>query len=257
MRSRDPMTVRDYLRVPRPVAAMAKDFPSGHRIAPDRHHRGQLLYATAGVMTVRTPHGSWAVPPRRAVWIPAHTEHESRMFGDVAMRTLYLRDDAAKGLPARCTVIEISPLLRELIVAATALPPRYPLGTRAERLIALLLDELREAATLPLDLPFPREARVARICTALLDRPGDTRSLARWAQLVGATPRHLARLFLRETGMRFTAWRTQARMMSALTRLATGERVTRVALELGYATPSAFGATFKRTFGRSPRAMLG
>ena len=85
----------DYMRVPRPIAAMAKDFPHGHHIPVDRHERGQLVYAVSGVMTVTTPHGTWVVPPQRAVWVPPRTDHESRMSGHVQMRTLYLRRDAA------------------------------------------------------------------------------------------------------------------------------------------------------------------
>src|SRR5260370_12697026 len=40
----------DYQRVPRPVAAMAKDFPTGFVIAPHSHPRAQLIYAADGSM---------------------------------------------------------------------------------------------------------------------------------------------------------------------------------------------------------------
>ena len=91
-RSTDPV---DYQRVPRPVAAMAKDFTDGHHIAPHSHERAQLLFAVDGVMLVSTSAGSWAVPPQRAVWVPAGVTHEIRMAGAVAMRTIYVRTDTA------------------------------------------------------------------------------------------------------------------------------------------------------------------
>lgn len=243
----------DYMRVPRPVAAMAKDFPDGHRIPRDRHSRGQLIYAIAGVMIVTTPHGTWVVPPQRAVWVPPRIDHESRMAGDVAMRTLYVRADAARAMPAHCCVVNVSPLLRELIVEATRLPVRYDERGRDGRLMRLVLDELATSPALPLHLPQPADKRLKRVCDALQRDPANAEPLERWAERVGASSRTLARLFLRETGVRFTVWRQQARLLAALTRLAAGESVTAVALNLGYVSPSAFTAMFRRALGTAPR----
>ena len=105
-------------------------------------------------------------------------------------------------------------------------------------------------------LPLPRDARAKRVCQALLDHPADDRSLAAWGKLVGASSRTLARLFWRETGMTFGKWVQTMRLSLALDRLALGESVTRVALELGYATPSAFSAMFRRRLGASPSHYL-
>src|SRR5262245_53011471 len=104
-RSTDPA---DYQRVPRPVAAMAKDFADGFRIAPHRHDRAQLIFAAHGAMLVSTRDGTWAVPPERAVWMPAGIAHGIRMAGDVAMRTLYVRPDAAARLPSAVRVLAVS-----------------------------------------------------------------------------------------------------------------------------------------------------
>src|SRR5499426_584651 len=88
----------DYQRVPRPLACMAKDFPDGYHNPPHHHERAQLIFAAHGAMLVATSAGSWAVPPQRAVWMPAGITHEIRMVGAVAMRTLYIRADAAARL---------------------------------------------------------------------------------------------------------------------------------------------------------------
>ena len=247
-------TSTDYMRVPRPIAAMAKDFPHGHHIPVDRHERGQLVYAASGVMTVTTPHGTWVVPPQRAVWVPPRTDHKSRMSGQVQMRTLYLRRDVAGKLPRRCCVMNVPALLRELILAATEMPLVYDERGRDGRVMRLILDELRRASDLPLHLPLPADRRLARICDAILAAPADARPLEGWAGAVGASTRTLARRFRQETGMSFAAWRQQARLLESLRRLAAGEPVTRVALDCGYASASAFGAMFRRALGVAPSA---
>ena len=82
-----------------------------------------------------------------------------------------------------------------------------------------------------------------------------TRARSReWGRVVGASERTLSRRFTEETGLTFTEWRTQARLIAALPRLAHGAAVANVALEVGYANPSAFIAAFRRVFGVTPRA---
>jgi AraC-like DNA-binding protein len=247
----------DYQRVPRPVAAMAKDFPSGFVIARHSHPRAQLIYAAEGVMRVISPLGAWVVPPLRAVWIPAGIEHEVRMSGAVAMRTLYIDPTAAPPALGSCTVIEVTPLLRALILRAVEEPIEYDEAGAAGLVMALILAELARATTVPLRIPLPSDARLAALCLALLDDPAEADTLDHWAERVGASARTLARLFQRETGMGFTQWRQQVRLADAVGRLAKGEPVARVAETLGYSSASAFTAMFRRTLGATPRQYLG
>lgn len=92
---------------------------------------------------------------------------------------------------------------------------------------------------------------------ALLENPADERSLEDWAPQVGASARTLARLFVSETGLTFAEWRRQVRLLEAIDRLGKGQAVTRVALDLGYESPSAFIAMFRRTLGAPLRGLLG
>lgn len=232
---------------------MPKDFKSGFEIAPHRHERAQLIYATAGTMRVSTGEGVWVVPPQRALWMPPGVRHSIVMSGDVTMRTLYLRDDAARGMPQACRVLPVSALLRELIIRATELPLRYDETGPAGHVVALLLAELHGAGTLPLQLPMPRDKRLRLICETLLAGPGDPRTLEQWASSANASARTLARLFVAETGLTFGAWRQQARVLEAMGRLGSGAPVTEVALDLGYDSVSAFSAMFRRAAGASPR----
>jgi AraC-like DNA-binding protein/mannose-6-phosphate isomerase-like protein (cupin superfamily) len=248
-RSRDP---QDYQDVARPVAAMPKDFPPGATVAPHTHPRAQLLFASSGTVTVSTRAGIWVLPPQRAAWLPPVTEHWLRMTGRVTMRTLYIRAEASPDLPRAPGVIAVPPLLRELILAAMKIPPLYDENGRDGRLIALILDEIRTLPTLPLHLPMPQDPRLARLCDAVVADPASDRDLAGWARAAGLSPRTLARLFRGEFGIGFAAWRRQARLLAALTRLAGDEPVTTVALDLGYDSPSAFTAMFHRYLGVTP-----
>jgi AraC-like DNA-binding protein len=244
----------DYQQVPRAVAAMPKEFPADFVIEPHEHERAQLIFATAGTMRVVTGNALWVVPPQRALWMPAGTVHGIEMLQAVSMRTLYVRTDAASGMPSECRVMQVSPLMRELIVRATELPLHYDQEGAPGHLIALLLAELHESQTLGLQLPMPSSPRLATLCRALLDNPGDRRTLAEWAHNAHVSERTLARLFQEETGLSFAAWRQQARILEAMGKLGAGQPVTQVAFDVGYDSVSAFCAMFRRAAGVSPSA---
>lgn len=247
----------DLEAVPRPVVALARDYPGGHRIAPHRHARAQLVYAASGVMTVTTDGGAWVVPPERAVWMPAGVTHAIDCAGSLAMRTLYVRSDAAPDPPGGCRVVNVSPLLRELILHAVAMPALYDEAGPDGRVAAVILDQLRALPAAPLHLAMPSDRRLRRVAEALLADPADGRSLDQWAALAGISARSLARHFLQETGQSFGAWRQQARLLTALAWLAEGRSVTATALDLGYESPSAFIAMFRRAFGTTPGRYFG
>jgi AraC-like DNA-binding protein/quercetin dioxygenase-like cupin family protein len=244
----------DYHDTARPMAAMEIDYPSDASTGLHAHPRCQLLYAIEGVMVVRSASGTWVVPPNRAVWLVAGLEHEVRMSGAVKIRTLFVDPQAAPHLPQTNCVVAVSPLLRELIVAAMRVPLDYEPDTRDERLMRLLLDELVEVNVLPLHLPMPQDRRLRRVCEALIARPDDISTAEQWAHELKVTPKTVHRLFSRETGLTFGQWRQQARLLFALERLAHGERIIDVALDSGYASQSAFAAMFRKHFGMPPSA---
>ncbi|VVE24098.1 AraC family transcriptional regulator [Pandoraea iniqua] len=242
-----------FERTPMPMAAMAVDYAHNTFIASHRHRRAQLLYAIEGVMIVAAPSGRWVVPPTRGVWLAAGLEHTVQMSGNVKMRTVFVEPDAAK-LPQASCVVDISPLVRELILAAIAIPLDYAPDSRDARLMRLLLDELTALPVLPLYLPWPRDARLARVCDRLVQTPADAATLDDWAREVSLSAKTFQRRFAAETGITFGRWRQQARLLQALEALAHGEKIVNVALDHGYASQSAFAAMFKRHFGVPPSA---
>nr|WP_028226327.1 helix-turn-helix transcriptional regulator [Paraburkholderia ferrariae] len=239
---------------PMPVAALAADYPHGAFIEPHRHRRAQLLYAIEGVMLIEAHTGRWVVPPTRAVWLDAGLEHTVRMSGNVRMRTVFVEPGATAGLPQGSCVVDVPPLLRELILAAVDVPLDYAAGSRDELLMHLLLAELTAIPRLPLYLPWPEDERLRRLCDALLAAPEQAHEIAQWAHVLGMAERTLHRAFQRETGMTFGRWRQHARLFLALERLAHGEKIVNVALDHGYTSQSAFAAMFRRHFGIAPSA---
>ena len=263
----------DYQDIPRPVAAMPKQFADGHRIDWHRHPRSQLLFAIKGTMSIRTPRQLWVVPPLRALWVPGMTDHEVTMSGLVDMRTLYVeptqsvldaipkttRQPVPKfvHLPAECVAMEVSPLLRELIVRATEMPTLYDDQGTEGLVIRLLLDEMVRAPILPLSLPLPPAGELGNLCAQLLANPMADATLQSCAASLGMSSRTLARRFIDETGLTFGQWRQRSRIHQAITRLSQGDSITAVALDVGYESPSAFTAMFRKTMGAAPSAMFG
>lgn len=241
----------------RPVAVFALDFAAGQSTGEHSHPFGQLVHAASGVMRVHTRDGTWVVPPQRAVWVPPGLPHTVAMVTAVAMRTVYVVPGVWPQAPASACVVEVAPLLRELILGALAMPRPYPLGGKEERLIGVLVDQVAFRAVVPLHLPNVRSERLRRIAAALTAAPHDRRPLGQWAKGSGASSRTLARAFVRETGLSFGAWRAQLRLLCALEWLAAGRSVTDVALTLGYDSVSAFITKFKRHLGTTPARYFG
>ncbi|HYI85300.1 MAG TPA: helix-turn-helix transcriptional regulator [Acetobacteraceae bacterium] len=253
---RSPVLPQD--RVDRPLAAFAQDYPDGHDTGWHAHARAQLLYASSGVMRIATEAAGFVVPTGRALWVPAGLPHAVSMKGGVAMRALFVRRDAASaaasGGPASTTVLAVTPLLRELILAACAEPLEWDQAGRGGHLAALILDEIARAQPLPLGVPAPRDPRLLRLAAALQAEPARPLSLEGWAAECGASPRTLTRLVRREIGMSFGRWRQMLRLSEAAALLAQGIPAARVASLVGYASVPAFGSAFRTAFGQTPGA---
>ena len=235
-----------------PLTTLTYDYPPGYVVPLHYHNVDQLVFASRGVMTVRTDDGSWVVPTNRAVWIPAKVPHSIVMSGAVAMRTLYLRPRLAPFLPRGCCVVSVSPLLRELILCACTLGKLKQNVAHHHHLVAVILDELETLPTVPLQLPNPSDERAVKVVRMLTDDPGERRSVDEMCRSVGMSKRTLERLFQEEVGMAFGKWRQQLRLMYAVRLLAEGEKVTYAALEAGYSTPSAFISMFRKALGTTP-----
>ena len=241
------------------------------RIEPHRHAWAQVAYSATGVLRVTAGRHTYIVPPSRAVWIPPGVVHVVTVVEDAELRTLYLQLAAGQDGPAplaplsadgmdaergrtpwqRCRVLEVSPLLRELVEQLVALP-KSQAAARERCLAALVQDELRRANPVPLGVGLPSDKRLLALCEAVLDDPARHATLQGWAGEAGASVRTVARLFRQELGTTFAAWRQQVLLAKALSMAARKRPMAHIAAELGYASASAFSAMVRRSVGVPP-----
>lgn len=237
----------------RPVRIVARDLNASELLATHSHAWGQLTITLDGVLRVSVGNSTWIVPPQRAIWIPPNVQHEVTTLEKARLRALYVHAGLSPFRGEQCEVLEVSALLRELVVALVQAEAGVP---REAMLGMLILDELPSLATLPIRVALPEDKRLKALCEALIAEPASPLTLEEWANRVGASGRTLARLFERELGMNFGQWRQQVRLAHAAPLLARGLPLSQVAAELGYASQSAFSAMFKKTFGKSPSAFF-
>jgi len=235
-----------------PVIGIGNEYAAGYRHPDHSHRRGQLLFAEYGTMLVDTRDQRWLVPPHEGVWIPRGVVHGMRMLSAVGTRSVYFTDEAARDFAPSCRVIGISALLRQLLIEAADLPTQYQPGSRSEKIMALIVDEVRAAPVRPLSLPLPRDPALAERFREFARMPSIQRSTHDWCEALAMGRRTFTRLVRRETGLSYGQWQRRACLHAALPRLLKGESVTRIALDLGYSSPAAFTAMFKALTCKSP-----
>ena len=238
-----------------PVVGVSSNWQSQSEKAQHTHSRHQLMYSLRGVIHVSTPTGSWILPPTRSIWISGGTPHALLVKRSVELIILWVHPDAP-GAPhwSGCSVVSVSPLIRELLSVCSEQPWDYPPASRSSRLAQVLLEQLEIHEQAPLELPELSDPRAERVAAMLRADPADRRPLAELASAAGASHRTIERLFATEARMSFGRWRVRHRMITALEQLAHGDSVGDVAYAVGYETPSSFIAAFKDSFGTTPTA---
>jgi AraC-like DNA-binding protein len=246
----------DYQEVPRVITAFSRNHEAGSYNAPHSHPRGQLLFASKGLMKVASDNGIWFIPPQRGLWIPAGIVHDQAMLTQTWIRTIYIAQKQAKSFGSRVKVIEVDTLLRELILALMDQPMLYPDDVPNRSIVALILHKIRHSRALPIEIPWPRDRRLVSICERIIESPAAPQTIEAWSKVVGASTRTLIRLFIKETGITFRQWTQQVRLAHALIMLEVGDPIKRIAEDLGFDSPSAFSAMFRRIVGEAPRDYL-
>lgn len=248
----------------RPLRAKLRRLAAATRVEPHRHPWAQVAMSSTGVIRMSAAHSTYIVPPSRALWIPPDVEHVVTVLEDADIRTLYVHpsaafladDGAAPVSPCidwpDCRVLEVSPLLRELVPQLDTAPGAETASERERCIAALVLDELRRAAPVRLGIDLPADKRLRQLCEAMIEHPTRWTTLEAWAAHIGASPRTVARLFRSELGSSFGQWRQQVLLAHALALAARKRPMASIAAELGYASASAFTAMVRRTVGQPP-----
>ncbi len=234
------------------LRCLGQSFSSGHVLEPHAHPWGQLIYAVSGTMQVLAGDTLWLVPPTRALWAPAGVVHSIEMRGTVAMRTIYVPVERAAALPLHSHAIDVTPLLRELILHLVGLRLLREEEPEHLHLTHVFLDLAAAAPSLPLFVPMPRDGRAAAVARLLQADPAREENIEALAKKSGASARTLQRIFREETGLRFVEWRQRLRLLQAIALLEQGTSVTDAGAAAGYASTSAFIAAFKEQMGETP-----
>lgn len=248
----DSINDNKLVRSEKKLFGIANEYPEGATTDWHTHERDQFLAVFGGVVTVSTESGIWVVPPERAVYIPHATLHKIEITDNAFVKSLFIDTSIKFDAPLSSTVIQISPLVKELILSIFNLPQAFEEEGANGRLVSVVFDQIALLPTEPLYLPTTEEPRVKRILDALYKDPSIQFELARWAKELNVSPRTLTRLFEKELSMSFVRCRHQIRMHAALRGLAAGKPVGVVALDVGYQSQSNFTMLFKRFFGCTP-----
>lgn len=215
-----------------------------HTTAWHQHASGQLFCIQRGMMIVKTEQAQWALTPATVGWFPAQMRHCAWSVGEVEGHSLQLNHDDA---PAFTGVWPADPFMMLLMERITQCDP-----SRQASLLAVMMDEIRVAPGAPLQLTLPQDRRAKRVAELLLSEPHHAANQAQLASLFGLSVRTLSRLFSEQTGLSFSQWRQQAKVLASMGHLLRGVPVSETAERCGYDNVSAFIAAFKLRFGSTP-----
>jgi AraC-like DNA-binding protein len=240
----------------RRIVAYVLDLQRGGGRPQHKHDRAQFLAVTSGSIAVMAEGETFVAPPERGVWVPAHTLHETRHLASTRLRTLYIDPAACSALPDRTTVVQVSPLMRELLSAIVARPRAYEEQGSDGRLIDVLLDQIAASRALPLNLPIPASTPLRALAMRILERPMEGPDLQELSNSLHMSARTLQRQFKSETGLSLRSFRRQAKLLKAIELLSARTPVSRISDLLGFGEPSAFISMFRAAYGVTPGRYL-
>lgn len=222
--------------------------------APHSHPLHELVWVRGGTLTSRVADRIFTVSQGHGLWMPAGMTHGGRATAGAEFHDAFFAPDRtpfafAFGEPKTITM---TPLLESLLTHLSRTDLDADARARAESVVFDVLQPSERQFALQL----PGDSRIDAIAEALLDDPGDGRSLEVWARELGISDRTITRAFRHATGLSFAQWRQMLRAHRALTLLSGGCDVMTVSEMLGYAQPSSFIAAFRRVMGTTPGAFF-
>ncbi|MEP3046029.1 MAG: helix-turn-helix transcriptional regulator [Roseibium sp.] len=235
-----------------PIIGYARSEPQGAVNGWHAHDAAQLFHVVRGSIAIDTELGTFFVPPERAVWLPPRIGHQTRYLTNTEIRYIYVQYDHAHELPQTAQVIQVTTLLRALILEFMSYPRADAETGPAARIASVILDQLKMLPAAPLQLPMPQDLRLRSLCENVIRCPAHIPSLSEAAGSCAMSVRSFERCIKSETGLSYRTWCRQVKLFRALELLASGRSVSDVSHKLGYEGPSAFVATFRKAFGVTP-----
>ncbi|MBN9671425.1 AraC family transcriptional regulator [Roseibium aggregatum] len=240
-----------------PIIGYARTQPQGLSNDWHAHDAAQLFHVVRGSIAIDTELGTFFVPPERAVWLPPRVGHQTRYLSDTEIRYIYVQYAHTKDLPKTPQVMQVTTLLRALILEFMSYPRSETETGPAARIASVILDQLKMLPAAPLQLPMPQDLRLRALCEEVVRCPARIPSLGEAAERCATSVRSFERRIKAETGLNYRTWCRQVKLFRALELLASGRSVSDVSHKLGYEGPSAFVATFRKAFGVTPGRYFG
>lgn len=234
-----------------PAICTAAQVSHAHQIRSHRHIRGQLIYSRSGPLQVHIQRQHYHLPVGTAIWIPAMLEHAIEAAQQAHYRCCFILGLIPE-LPTG-SFITLSPLLGNLIETACEFRDQYKAQSAEQRLANVICDQIVSTPRQKLQLTIPSDRFLQIICRQLLNFPTREHTLEYWSTRLPVSARHLNRKFRRYTPYSYLQWQQRAQVLYCQQQLARGQTCTRIALDLGYSSPSAFTAMYKRLTGETPR----
>jgi AraC-like DNA-binding protein len=244
-----PLSSKD---LPRPIMFRSARVPADGLYPRHRHAWGEFVYSFSGVMELKVGGQQFLAPPQYGVWLPPDVEHVGLNRREAHHCSVYVARPGCRALPRNACALTVTPLVRALLEHQTRKFAAEAGSPQDDRLLQVLVDQLAQAPCASSYLPHSDDPLLAPVLQALADDPGDNRTLAELAHAAHTTERTLTRRCQRDLGMSFAEWRQRLRVVKALPRLERGHKVESIALDLGYASASAFIVMFRRHMKLTP-----
>ncbi len=219
----------------------------------DRHY---LLYAAKGSMRFETDAKSWVLPPSQAAWIVANRPVIIDMPRPITCCSVLFATDFISAPTDSCTIFEVTPLAREMILACRKWGPELTqLAPDDMQFFSTLANVCNDLAKTPSItwIPSGRSKTTKQAIEFTRKHLNQDISFDDIAKASGASTRTLARRFADETNFTWRQLQRRMRMISAIELLSDETNsITTVALNVGYKSVSAFNAAFKEFTHKSP-----
>ncbi|AHG18879.2 transcriptional regulator [Chania multitudinisentens RB-25] len=223
-----------------------------HATVWHQHESGQLYWLSHGIIVIETELAQWAVTPGSVGWFPAHLLHRAWAPGSVKGHCLYLEPSSSVPFPPKAGIYGADAFVLVLLERICRSGHLSSSMDYLDTLLKVLGYEIAQLTELPLQLTLPEDRRARNVANELLKNPGCVLNQTQLAQQWGLSVRNLSRLFTQQTGLSFSQWRQQAKVVSSLQWVLAGLPVSEVASLSGYSNVSAYIEIFRQRFGKTP-----
>lgn len=217
------------------------------------HPWHQIVFPFTGLLQSNIGDKCAIVPHNAMLYIPANTIHKSVAVTNTQFLAIYLNPNQMVQYSEVQKSCLVTPFIKELILLLFDQTITLQSEPNITHLLTVLRDQIDVTGSYDIPLLIPTDKRLMSIFTQLKQQPDLPFTLKEWAIKVGASERTLSRLCAKEFDQSFSLWRQNIRLVLSLQLLDSHRSIQDIALELGYASDSAYIYAFKKLFNQTPR----